>query len=212
MAAEERELILCPELVEGAYDCVDRLVLRAYFRFAQAPGGFRTWWRRWRGSDATLDNTHLMRVAGRFARRVRAWAKQAGVPVIYSSAGERKEEVSAAHRPSDPNFTGVFLIVVGRAPGNVWGVRHTADGRIRGIERRDPKPWVNHYAFHIQDPQWGHVIIRFCPHPPFNALIVLNGHEWVAAAAARQGSTIVRRTIASPIGPTPQAWRRSQRP
>ena len=30
------------------------------------------------------------------------------------------------------------------------------------------------------------MIIRFCPHPPFNALVILNGHEWVAREAERR--------------------------
>lgn len=126
-----------------------------------------------------------MRVAGHFARRLKAWAKEAGVPVIFSGAGQRKELIADAHMPTDAEFTGLFLVVVGRAPGSVWQVQQTADGRIRRIERK--RPWVNHYAFHIRDREWGHVIIRFCPHPPFNALVILNGHEWVAAEAARSG-------------------------
>ena len=44
-----------------------------------------------------------MRMAGRFARRVKAWAKANGVPVIYCKAGERKhliaEEYLATHAP-----------------------------------------------------------------------------------------------------------------
>jgi hypothetical protein len=175
----------CTPILDGAYDCVDRIVLRAYFRFIQQPGGFRLWWRQWQGSEEHLDDAHLMRVAGHFARRLKAWAVQAGVPVIFSGASQRKEFISAAHLPTDPDFTGLFLVVVGRAPASVWHVAHTADGRIRRIERK--RPWVNHYAFHIRDPDLGHVIIRFCPDPPFNALVILNGHEWVAAAAARSG-------------------------
>jgi hypothetical protein len=66
---------------------VDRIVLRAYFRFIQEPGGFRLWWRRWQGSEEQLDDAHLLRVAGHFARRLKAWAKAAGVPVIFSGAG-----------------------------------------------------------------------------------------------------------------------------
>jgi hypothetical protein len=172
------------DLLDGVYDCVDRIVLRAYFRFIQEPGGFRLWWRRWQGSEEQLDDSHLMRVAGRFSRRLRGWATQAGVPVIFSGAGQRKEIISHAHLPSDPSFEGVFLVVAGRAPASVWHVQQTATGRIRHIERK--QPWVNHYAFHIWDREWGHLIIRFCPHPPFNALIILNGHEWVAAEAARR--------------------------
>ena len=37
-------------------------------------GGFRIWWHNLTGAE-TLDNTHLMRLAGRFSRRVRGWAK-----------------------------------------------------------------------------------------------------------------------------------------
>jgi len=60
------------DLVSGSYDCVDRIVLNAYFALGHNPGGFRTWWRRLHGeSDEDLDNAHLMRMAGRFSRRVR---------------------------------------------------------------------------------------------------------------------------------------------
>ncbi len=46
---------------------------------------------------------------------------------------------------------------------------------------------MNHYSFHIMDPDWGHVTIRLCPHPHFNAQIILNGHEYVARQATKQG-------------------------
>jgi hypothetical protein len=58
------------DLVTGSYDCVDRIVLNAFFPLGYNPGGLRVWWRRLHDdSDAELDNTHLMRMAGRFARR-----------------------------------------------------------------------------------------------------------------------------------------------
>ena len=60
------------DLLEGSYDCVDRIVLNGYYRMGHHPAGFRLWWRRLTGSDETLDNNHLMRLAGRFSRRVRA--------------------------------------------------------------------------------------------------------------------------------------------
>ena len=99
MSALPRACTLYPDLLDGVYDCIDRLVLRAYDQFIQQPGGFRLWWRRWQGSDEQLDNAHLMRVAGRFARRVKAWAEQANVPVIFSGAGQRKDIISQGHRP-----------------------------------------------------------------------------------------------------------------
>src|SRR5438552_11774984 len=36
---------LYQDLVSGSYDCVDRIVLNAYFRMGHDPGGFRVWWR-----------------------------------------------------------------------------------------------------------------------------------------------------------------------
>ena len=52
-------------LLEGSYDCVDRVVLNAYMAPCHSPGGSRAWWRLWHeGSDAQLDDTHLIRLAG----------------------------------------------------------------------------------------------------------------------------------------------------
>jgi hypothetical protein len=83
------------DLLSGSYDCVDRIVLNAYFSLGHNPGGFRVWWRRWHDdSDEELDNTHLMRMAGRFARRVRAWANAHQVPVIDCKRGERKHQLA----------------------------------------------------------------------------------------------------------------------
>src|SRR6266849_9960965 len=83
------------DLLTGSYDCVDRVVLNAYFSLGHSPGGFRVWWRRLHDeSDEHLDNAHLMRMAGRFARRVRAWGGANGVPVIDCKAGERKHRIA----------------------------------------------------------------------------------------------------------------------
>jgi len=47
------------DLLENSYDCVDRIVLNAYFCMGQTAGGFRTWWRQLMGSDDHLNNTHF---------------------------------------------------------------------------------------------------------------------------------------------------------
>ena len=54
------------ELLQGTYDCVDRIVLNAFFPFGQTGGGVRTWWRCLHGDDLTLDNEHLREMAGPF--------------------------------------------------------------------------------------------------------------------------------------------------
>ena len=81
---------LYQDLLGGSYDCVDRIVLNAYFRMGHDPGGFRVWWRALTGSDETLENAYLMRLAGRFSRRVRGYAKAHGIPVIDCPVGQRK--------------------------------------------------------------------------------------------------------------------------
>src|SRR5262249_12954977 len=70
-AMTDRLSTLYQDLLGGSYDCVDRIVLNAYFRMGHDPGGFRVWWRALTGSDETLENAYLMRMAGRFSRRVR---------------------------------------------------------------------------------------------------------------------------------------------
>jgi hypothetical protein len=173
------------DLLTGTYDCVDRIVLNAYFRLGHSPGGFRTWWRRWQGNDDDLDNTHLMRLAGRFARRVRGWARANDVPVIDCKAGERKHLIAQEHLDAGPPRPGVFLVLVARAPATVWKVKRSHAGRIVNIEKTSQ--YVNHYSFHIMDPTWGHVTIKMSGHPPFGAQVILNGHERVAVAATEAG-------------------------
>jgi hypothetical protein len=171
------------DLLYGQYDCVDRIILNAYFPLACGPGGFRTWWRALTGGDDTLDNTHLMRMAGRFSRCVRGWAKKENIPVIDCSAGERKHEIAEEHLPTNSKRAGIFLILVNRAPASIWDVHLYGKG---GIDLRRKTAYVNHYTFHIWDEKWGHVAIRMCGHPPFPAMIMLNGHEYVAQKATEQ--------------------------
>jgi hypothetical protein len=174
------------DMLIGSYDCVDRIVLNAYFSLGHNPGGFRVWWRRLRGSDDQLDDTHLMRMAGRLARRVKAWGAANGVPVIFCKAGERKHRIAeqyvASHEVARP---GVFLVLVAKAPATVWKVKRSANGAITNLQKKTE--YVNHYSFHLIDPDWGHVTVKMSGHPPFGAQVVLNGHEYVACQARRAG-------------------------
>lgn len=180
------------DLLSGSYDCVDRIVLNAYYSLGHNPGGFRTWWRRWHDDDdATLDNAHLIRLAGRFARRVKAWGAANGVPVIFCKAGERKHRIAEEYLAEHPVGVGVFLVLVARAPATVWKVsRSSTSGRITNLERT--RQLVNHYSFHIMDPDWGHLTIKMSGHPPFGAQVILNGHEYLACTAQTAGLSFTK--------------------
>ena len=115
-------------LLDTTYDCADRIVLNAYFQFAQSGGGFRMWWNQLHDTEDNLDDTHLMRMAGRFARRVWASAKRQGIFITKCDSDERMHELAAEHRPTDPQFQGVFCILVKRAPAPVREVLRNANG------------------------------------------------------------------------------------
>src|SRR3984893_1291749 len=164
-----------------------RIVLNAFFRMGHGPGGFRVWWRALTGSEETLDNTLLMRLAGRFSRRIHGYAKANGIPVVHCSAGERKHELAEEYLAMTNITQGVFLILVGRAQAPVWDVSAS-----HHIEPKRPMPYVNHYSFHILDPDWGHITIKISGHPPFPAQVILNGHEYVACQARKAGISFTK--------------------
>ena len=113
---------LYQDLLSGSHDCVDRIVLNAYFRIGHDPGGFRVWWRALTGSDQTLENTYLMRMAGQFSRRVRGYAKAHGIPLIDCSGGERKHDLAEEYLAKTEITQGLFLILVARAQAPVWEI------------------------------------------------------------------------------------------
>ena len=95
----------------------------------------------------SLENAYLMRMADRFSRRVRGYAKAHNIAVIDCSVGERKHDIATEYRSKTTVVQGLFLVLVGRAPAPVWDV-----SAKHHIERKKPIAYVNHYSFHILDP------------------------------------------------------------
>jgi len=178
------------DLLEGTYDCVDRIVLNGYHSLCYSAGGFRQWWRSLMGSsEEQLDNAHLMRLAGRFSRRVRGFAKAHDIPVIDCRRGDRKHDIAEDYLAEQAVGSGLFIILVGRAVAPVWDVQRSSGG---GIHLTKKLSYVNHYSFHIMDAQWGHITIKMAGHPPFGAQIILNGHEYVACQARKRHLTFTK--------------------
>jgi hypothetical protein len=178
------------DLLQGSYDCVDRIVLNAH-SLGHSAGGFREWWRRLHnGSEDTLDNAHLMRMAGRFSRRVHGFARAHDIPIIDCRRGERKHRIAEEYLAAHSVKRGLFLILVGRAMASVWEVQRSAQGLVQNLKKK--RPYINHYSFHIMDPEWGHITIKMAGHPPFGAQIILNGHEYVACQARKRHLTFTK--------------------
>ena len=64
----------------------------------------------------------------------------------------------------------------------------TGTGKLGQLVIQEPWPYVNHYSFHILDPDWGHLTIKMSGHPPFGTQVMLNGHEYVVCQAQKSGS------------------------
>ena len=166
------------EVIEGTYDCIDRLVLNAYCPQLLIPGGFRNWYRDLKGSDKDLDNAALMRMAGRFGRRVKAFCESEKIPLTFFKPGERKHEAAELLIPKDRSFSGIFAVFVSRSMGLLWDIKRFENGGM-DIRKKKTCSFVNHFSFHIIDKEWGHITIKMCSHPPYGCQVMLNGHEWV---------------------------------
>jgi hypothetical protein len=136
------------------------------------------------GAEDNLDNAHLMRMAGRFSRRVHGFARVHEIPIIDCGRGERKHRIAEEYLATHAVKRGLCLILVGRAMAPVWEVQRSARGVIQHLEKK--RPYINHYLFHILDPEWGHITIKMAGHPPFGAQVILNGHEYVACQARKR--------------------------
>src|SRR5258708_3047427 len=117
---------LYSEFLEGGYDCVDRVILNAYFSMGQSGGGLRVWWRELYGSDENLDDNHLMRMAGRFSRRLRAWAKANNVP--RPGFRSRGRSLHAPPLVSPPKYCRALHAIP---------AQHTGGGEPTAVPRRD---------------------------------------------------------------------------
>ena len=124
------------ELLEGVYDCVDRIVLNAFFPMGQTGGGMRCLWRQLHGDNSHLDDKHLREMAGTFSRRLHAFCAKQGIPIIEAGSGERKHELAEPHVPKDPDFCGLFFVIAGQCAGADLG----SQTQHRWADYRNPAP------------------------------------------------------------------------
>jgi hypothetical protein len=100
------------------------------------------------------------------------------------SRHRKPPEIAEQYLQEHPRVRGLFLILVGRCHGHGVGVQRSKQGAICNLEAK--RAFINHYSFHIIDPDWGHITIKMAGHPLFGAQIILNGHEYVACQARCQ--------------------------
>jgi len=151
---------LYQDLLTGSYDCIDRIVLNGNFGLCYSPGGFRTWWRQLHhGSEDALDNAHLMRIAGRFSRRVRGYAKANAIPIADCNSDDRQHQIAEEHLEKKPSARGTVHDSGRTRAGYRLGSSavQTRGHPKPGIQTRLHQPlFLPHYgsrlgAYHFQD-------------------------------------------------------------
>ncbi|MBE7468034.1 MAG: hypothetical protein HS114_02765 [Anaerolineales bacterium] len=92
------------------------------------------------------------------------------------------------YKPDDPAFCRAVSDHHQSGIGAVWDVKRSPEGRVHSLSKH--YRMINHIFFHIiVDPEWG-VTLRISSHPPFAAMVILNGHEYLARQAHQAGRVL----------------------
>lgn len=126
-----------------------------------------------------------------FAARLRAFADDRGIPRIDFARGQRKDDVMHEHLArfqAAGRTEGVLFIGRAQEKNTVFRTekRRAADGR--------PYPWivrttsvVNQFYVHCVDEDFGAFFIKFSSYFPYGGRLLINGHHYAQAQAARAG-------------------------
>jgi hypothetical protein len=123
-----------------------------------------------------------------FVSAIDRFAEQEGIEVVRFKKGQRKEEVGKAFLRDFRPDEGVLFIGKAQEKARV----------VRTEKRRNPEtgatfPWlvnstamVNHYYFYCVDRDFGPFFIKFCSYFPYNAKLLINGHEYAKRQLAQR--------------------------
>ena len=126
-----------------------------------------------------------------FVTRLRGFADQRGIPRVDFARGQRKDDVMHEHLArfrAAGRREGVMFIGRAQEKNTVFRTekRRAADGR--------PYPWivratsvVNQFYVHCVDEDFGAFFLKFSSYFPYGAKLLINGHHYTQAQAAKAG-------------------------
>jgi hypothetical protein len=126
-----------------------------------------------------------------FVARLAAFAGERGIPRVDFARGQRKDDVMhgyLARFEAAGRTEGVLFIGRAQEKNAVFRTekRRAADGR--------PYPWivrttsvVNQFYVHCVDEDFGAFFIKFSSYFPYGAKLLINGHHYAQAQAAKAG-------------------------
>ena len=171
-------------------ESIDRLYLNLYVPALQRVGqvvGFLT-----RHLGFEVASTALVaKRSEAFVDGLRGYAREHGVPLMEFSKGQRKDDVMHEHLAAFEaagRREGVLFIGRAQEKNTVFRTekRRAADGRAY--------PWivrttsvVNQFYVHCVDEDFGPFFIKFSSYFPYSGRLLVNGHHYAQAQAAKAG-------------------------
>jgi hypothetical protein len=171
-------------------ESIDRMYCNLYVPQLQRPEGIVGFIRGHLGQP--IASTAVIAPMSRdFTARLRSFADQRGIPRIDFAKGQRKDDVMHEHLArfqAAGRTEGVLFIGRAQEKNTVFRTekRHRADGRSY--------PWivrttsvVNQFYVHCVDEDFGAFFIKFSSYFPYGAKLLINGHHYAQARAAKAG-------------------------
>jgi hypothetical protein len=169
-------------------ECIDRMYLNLYVPILQSEAGCAYFWTKHRG-NRFASSVQMGPMSHAFVRSIERFAEQEGIAIVKFRKGQRKDEVAQEYLQRFEGEEGVLFIGKAQEKARV----------VRTETRRNPEtgatyPWlmmstamVNHYYFYCVDRDFGPFFIKFCSYFPYNAKLLLNGHEYAKRQLAQRG-------------------------
>jgi len=181
--------VLCDHVV-FELESIDRLYCNLYVPQLQRAEGIVGFIRGHLGRP--IASTAVIAPMSRdFTARLRAFADQGGIPRLDFARGQRKDEVMHEHLAA--------FQAAGRTEGVLFIGRAQEKNTVFRTEKRraadgSSSPWivrttsvVNQFYVHCVDADFGAFFLKFSSYFPYGAKLLLNGHHYAQAQAARAG-------------------------
>jgi hypothetical protein len=167
--------------IRFGYRCFDRLLLNGLIQPFQQPervvGFFRTYRHQY-----PVTRPLLTGIADEYRTWIEREAKRRWrVPVLDDPKERRDEHVEQYFRQAKADE--IVAIIRAREPARIL----IAIGKGDNWHLEYAQRWVIHYNIYVNDPRWGKMFVRMCPHFPFSARIYLNQHHWLANRMRKEG-------------------------
>jgi hypothetical protein len=170
-------------MIRFVYSCFDRILFNVFVPAWQCAAVLVGLLTQRRGVQA-ISKAYLRSVSEEYHRFVQALAERQRIPIERPPKGVRRDEWVAPFYRRLHGQPGIAVILKCREAARIAVSYPTRSG---GHHIELYPRFVQQYYFYIQDAEFGRLFIRMCPYLPFNARLLINGHEWLACQMRRAG-------------------------